>query len=404
MDRIPPRNINHITDPLHEIRNVSKFIEGIESDLFNNQNCNEDGYGNNVMRVFAMIPLSEREAVTCPQIQVNVGSRHIRALIDSGSECSLINAELLQQLVDEGLDILSLPISGCVIKGAFESRFQRIKSQVLIDIYIDRIKYEVILLVAPTLTIDIILGMQFLKNYCVNINFEQEYFETKVNNMRQKHVYPGTDGKEATVMSIRTAKYPIADVPVGATGKKEFYDRPDFMAEMCKRFPGYPDVCSDRVNHCRDDSQKYGLSWHEADTGSHSDHVRDSSGDTEGFYAQDALIDVQSVEDADFIGDKEIGDSNPRALCISKCNMIPVSGHIFHAKRDGAYTTKTSCSMPRRPSSQHDITSQDPRDITTEGLRLKTVEAESLSSTQQVELFNILLHVGFPWWHDLFTL
>jgi hypothetical protein len=49
MDRIPPRNINHITDPLHETRNVSKFIEGIESDLFNNQNCNEDGYGNDVI-------------------------------------------------------------------------------------------------------------------------------------------------------------------------------------------------------------------------------------------------------------------------------------------------------------------------------------------------------------------
>jgi predicted aspartyl protease len=216
---------------LHETRNVSKCIEGIGSDLFNNQNCNEDGYGNNVMKVFAIIPLSEREAVTCPQIQVNVGGRHRRALIDLGSECSLINAELLQ-LVDEGLDILSLPISGCVIKGAFESRSQRIKSQVLTDIYIDGIKYEVILLVAPTLAIDIILGMQFLKNYCVNINFEEEYFETKVNNMRQKHVYPDTDGKETTVMSIRTAKYPIADIPVGATGKKEVYDRPDFMAEI----------------------------------------------------------------------------------------------------------------------------------------------------------------------------
>jgi hypothetical protein len=71
--------------------------------------------------------------------------------------------------------------------------------------------------------------------------------------------------------------------------------------------------------------------------------------------------------------------------------MIPVSGHIFHAERDGAYKTKTSCSMPRRPSSQHDITGQDPRDITTEGLKLKTVEAESLSSKQQVELFNMLL-------------
>jgi hypothetical protein len=141
MDRIPPRNINHITDPLHETRNISKIIEGLESDLFNNQNCNEDEYGDDMIRVFAIIPLSEREAVTCPQIKVNVGGRHIRALIDSGSEFSLINAELLQQWLDEGLDILSLPVSGCVIKGAFGSRSQRIKSQVLIDIYIDGIKY-----------------------------------------------------------------------------------------------------------------------------------------------------------------------------------------------------------------------------------------------------------------------
>jgi hypothetical protein len=227
--------------------------------------------------------------------------------------------------------------------------------------------------------------MQLLKNYCVNINFEEEYFETKVNNLKQKHLYPGTDGKEATVMSIRTAKHPSAEKTIGDVGKKEFYDRPDFMAEMCKRFPGSSDVYSYRVNYCRDDSQKYGLNWHEGDIRSHSDHVRHSSGDTECFYALDALIDAESVEDADLIGDKEIGDS------IGKCNMIPVSGHIFHAERDGAYKPKTSCSMLRRPSSQHDITIKAPRDIAAEGLKLKTVEAESLSSKQQVELFNMLM-------------
>jgi hypothetical protein len=201
--------------------------------------------------------------------------------------------------------------------------------------------------VAPTLTIDIILGMQFLKNYCVNINFEEEYFETKVNDIKQKHLCPGTDGKEATVTSIRTAKHPSADKTIGAVGKKEFYDRPDFMAEMCKRFPGYSDVCNDRVNYCRDDSQKYGLRWHDGDIGSHSNHVHDSSGDTEGFYAQDALIDVESAEDADFIGDKEIGDS------ISKCNMIPVSGHIFHAERDCAYKTDTQAHHKPGPERHH---------------------------------------------------
>jgi hypothetical protein len=38
--------------------------------------------------------------------------------------------------------------------------------------------------------------MQFLRSYCVSINFEEGYFEAKVNEERKKHVYLKTADQE----------------------------------------------------------------------------------------------------------------------------------------------------------------------------------------------------------------
>jgi hypothetical protein len=137
-DRITPLITDQKADPMPEVRTISKVITEIGSDCSNNHNV-DDKCGSNVIKVFAITPLSKRELLTCQRVEVNVGNKIVKALIDSGSERNLINAELLQ-LVDEGLEMLSLPISGCIIQSAFQSRAQRIRSQVLVDLYIHGIR------------------------------------------------------------------------------------------------------------------------------------------------------------------------------------------------------------------------------------------------------------------------
>jgi predicted aspartyl protease len=315
-----------------EARIISKVRTEIGSDCSNNHSF-DDECGSDVIKVFAITPLSKRELLTCPQIEVNVGNKIVKALIDSGSECNLINAELLQQLVDEGLEMLSLPISGCIIKGAFQSRTQRIRSQVLVDLYIHGIRYETILLVAPTLTMSVILGMQFLRSYCVSINFEEGYFEAKVNEERKKHVYLKTADQEGTVMSIRTAEFPLGVERGGKKELKGFYDEPTHITEMFKGFSGYQEVCRDGEKLCYNESEKCRLKGHEGDIGSHSENVRDHSNNNESLYANCATIDIESVEDAEFIGGEECEESKQIALYRCSVDMSPRAGDIFHVQR-----------------------------------------------------------------------
>jgi predicted aspartyl protease len=355
------------------------------SGVCDNIDADENGYANTVLKVFAIIQLSEKEVSQCPQIEVNVGKRDARTLIDSGSEVNLIDAGLLQQLIEEGLEVLSLPISGCIIKGAFQSKAQRIKSQILVDIYIDGTRYEVILLVAPKLSIDIILGMEFLKYYRVSINFEEEYFETTLENTKQRHNYSRPPGRQTEVMSIRAKGFPCAEMLCCAEENEGFYDRPSLTGQLCKQVLGCPDNCGDRHRRCNGNARKNELRWRGGDMTSHCDSVRVLGEGTERDKAQDALINVEFNEG------EEAAENGPRAFLISQCNMFPCSGQICHATRLGADRVKMSCSMRRETLSPHEVTDRDPRDITVEGLKAKTSEAESLNPTQQIELFNMLL-------------
>jgi hypothetical protein len=228
-DRITPLITDQKSDQMPDARIISKVITEIGSDSSRNHNF-DDECGSNV-KVFAITPLSKTELLTCPRVEVNVGNKIVKALIDSGSECNLINAEL-QQLVDEGLEMLSLPISGCIIQGAFQSRAQRLRNQVLVDLYIHGIRYETILLVAPTLTMSVILGMPFLRSYCVSINFEEGYFEAKVNEERKKHAYLKTADQEGMVMTIRTAEFPLGVERGCKKALTGFHDEPTHITEI----------------------------------------------------------------------------------------------------------------------------------------------------------------------------
>jgi hypothetical protein len=387
-DRITPLITDQKSDPMPEARTTSKVITEIGSDCSNNHNF-DDECGSNVIKVFAITPLSKRELLTCPRVEVNVGNKIVKALIDSGSKCNLINAELLQ-LVDEGLEMLSLPISGCIIQGAFQSRAQRIRSQVFVDLYIHGIRYETILLVAPTLTMPVILGMQFLRSYCVSINFEEGYFEAKVNEEREKHVYLKTANQEGIVMSTRTAEFPLGVEQGCKEALTGFYDEPTHITEMFTGFSQYHEVCGDGEKLGHNNSEKCGLSGYEGDRGSHSENVRDNSKNNERLYANCATINIESVEDTEFIGGEECEESRQIALYRCSVDVSPRAGDLFHAQRSGADKLKMSY-MQRETSSNHDVMRPDPRDISVAELKQKTAEAGSLTSMQQLELLQILL-------------
>jgi hypothetical protein len=121
-------------------------------------------------------------------VQINIGSRTVTGLLDSGSQASLIN-EVFNQLIEDKLEILTLGISNCQLQSAFGSKSTRIRKQALLPFKIDDCSYEIVALVAPKLTMDVILGINYLSEYNAVLNFEESCLVTSTGQRTFRHEF-----------------------------------------------------------------------------------------------------------------------------------------------------------------------------------------------------------------------
>jgi hypothetical protein len=70
----------------------------------------------------------------CAHIDIKIGNGNVKAVIDTGSEISLITEDLCAHLLSQGIDMLELKLQSTVVT-AFGSRSWRIKKQVYIPFY-----------------------------------------------------------------------------------------------------------------------------------------------------------------------------------------------------------------------------------------------------------------------------
>jgi hypothetical protein len=59
---------------------------------------------------------------TCPHIKAQIGNKSVYCLLDSGAEISLINDELFDQLMEDGVELLTLPVSNVILASAFGAK------------------------------------------------------------------------------------------------------------------------------------------------------------------------------------------------------------------------------------------------------------------------------------------
>jgi hypothetical protein len=68
----------------------------------------------------------------CPHIDIKIGNRNVKGVIDMGSEISLITEDLYAHLLSQRLAMLDLKLQSTVLVTAFGSSSRRIKKQVYI--------------------------------------------------------------------------------------------------------------------------------------------------------------------------------------------------------------------------------------------------------------------------------
>lgn len=120
--------------------------------------------------------ISEAILANSPQVPIKMHKCQFIAILDSGSEVNLMSERVYEKLIETGLQVPTLPVEGVVLVTAFGRRSKRIRRQALIEFSMGRDVFETIVLVAPQLNSDVILGCQFLREHGVTINFRSETF------------------------------------------------------------------------------------------------------------------------------------------------------------------------------------------------------------------------------------
>lgn len=124
--------------------------------------------------------VTEQEMVWHPVVTVKVGDLSVKCLLDSGSEINGVSQKFYEY-VQEKEGVVVLPVSGMRIVGATGKVSKVIKQEILINIELAGQMLECKFYVIPDLSIEMILGTEFLRKYQVNMNFACGEFNFRQN-------------------------------------------------------------------------------------------------------------------------------------------------------------------------------------------------------------------------------
>lgn len=110
----------------------------------------------------------------CPLIKVDCKGITLHALVDTGCVTSIVTEGVIQRLLHSGIDIPMLPMSRSYIIGANKKKSGPINKQVLLELVIGAGPYDIVCIVAKELLYPLIIGMDFLRQYAVIIDLQQQ--------------------------------------------------------------------------------------------------------------------------------------------------------------------------------------------------------------------------------------
>ena len=106
-----------------------------------------------------------------PRVNVKIGDRQFACILDTGSSANVMSQHVYEQLRNTTGKVITLPTCGLYCSGALGTRRQRIKLQCMIRVEMQGERYDLIFLVVPTLSVDIIIGCEFFFDRKAKLNF-----------------------------------------------------------------------------------------------------------------------------------------------------------------------------------------------------------------------------------------
>jgi hypothetical protein len=117
--------------------------------------------------------INENNLQGCPRVKVSIGKQEIAAILDCGSQMSLITEELYNKLISNRVESLEMPIQNAILVSAFGNRTRRIKQQAMLEVTIQEDVFGHVFLVSSQLVTSLILGMNYLLSGNVVMRFKE---------------------------------------------------------------------------------------------------------------------------------------------------------------------------------------------------------------------------------------
>ena len=107
-----------------------------------------------------------------PRICITIEDQNYSCIVDTGSSVNVMSEHIYNNIRNRVGKLIALPTCGLYCSGAVGKFRQRIKLQCMLNVTINGGQYELIFLVVPKLTIDLIIGCESFANWNAKVDFE----------------------------------------------------------------------------------------------------------------------------------------------------------------------------------------------------------------------------------------
>jgi transposase InsO family protein len=297
--------------------------------------------------------INEDNLKRCPRVKLTIGDREVISLLDSGADSAIMSTELFEYLMKDGLKFLQIPIVNCVLVTAFGNKSKKIRSQALIEFKIDQTHYELAVILAPNMATDFILGMNFMIDYKVQINFPERIFKTSQGSISSIHKF-----------------YDVEQLTSG--GSTESEDQNLAVTRVGSRFASQEDERPKGKLGCELVSRNVEMTSEVAE--------KSSSGELDPALTCDETSSRQMQQ--------ETGREYPVFTALSTRSQCRREWQINQSEPETRYPIR-DFELPQRPACYYGKT--DERSVTPQQLRDKVDRAENISLSQKEELFDLLM-------------
>lgn len=139
------------------------------------------GYGENT-REYLLEPDVEAPQINpqCPEFDVRVNGIDVRALIDTGSQVSAVSEIFYKANFERLSQCPTLPLTAVTVTSATEKKATKVSRQFYAMIQLQQVSGACTLLVVPKLTVDCIIGIDFL--YKLRTKLDLENYEITLSD------------------------------------------------------------------------------------------------------------------------------------------------------------------------------------------------------------------------------